>query len=357
MRMKSPKFASQAGVLVAPAGGRDCDAAADAADPRHAFLRMAWFDAASAQGATPIGVFRPSGEPIAVIPLRPGDRALMGPRHVAGSYWPFRSFPIARDSSDDELLAMLRNPDVRSALGRAWRLGPVLANDPTAARLLRLAPLGGWTVLKRRLGTCYELDLAAVRAAGPWPRPSTRKKIRWHERRLADHGMLSYRFLTGNDLTGRDFDSLAAIEAHSWLGRADRAADTKFLDCGRRQFWERIADQDILAPMLYCSTLTVGKAPVAFTFGLEVANMRYQIANSYDERFAGHSPGKLLLWKDFERAAERGVERISWGAGDPGYKSEMGAAPGPEILDLLFVRGAPLAAVLRVPWTRTLRKA
>jgi hypothetical protein len=43
------------------------------------------------------------------------------------------------------------------------------------------------------------------------------------------------------------------------------------------------------------------------------------------------------------------VETIGWGAGDPGYKSEMGARPGPDILDLLFVRG-PLAALARPLW-------
>jgi CelD/BcsL family acetyltransferase involved in cellulose biosynthesis len=97
--------------------------------------------------------------------------------------------------------------------------------------------------------------------------------------------------------------------------------------------------------------MTIGREPAAFTFGLEVGKVRYTIANAFDERFARHGPGKLLLYKDFESAAARGIERISWGSGDAGYKSEMGAQPGPAILDLLFVRSRILALPLRRFWT------
>ena len=79
---------------------------------------------------------------------------------------------------------------------------------------------------------------------------------------------------------------------------------------------------------------------------------RHYIANSYSERFAGRSPGRILLYRDFQQAAEAGIETIGWGAGDPGYKTEMGAEPGPDILDLLFVRGGVLAALARPFWER-----
>jgi hypothetical protein len=59
-----------------------------------------------------------------------------------------------------------------------------------------------------------------------------------------------------------------------------------------------------------------------------------------------------LLLKDFEQAAVDGVRRISWGSGDAGYKSQLGAAPGPDIIDLLFVRSRLLAVPLARYWTR-----
>jgi CelD/BcsL family acetyltransferase involved in cellulose biosynthesis len=85
--------------------------------------------------------------------------------------------------------------------------------------------------------------------------------------------------------------------------------------------------------------------------------VRYQIANNFDPRFARHSPGRILLTHDFQHAAERGVELISWGSGDAGYKSAMGAQPGPAILDLLFVRPASLALALRRLWTGSFSEA
>jgi CelD/BcsL family acetyltransferase involved in cellulose biosynthesis len=48
--------------------------------------------------------------------------------------------------------------------------------------------------------------------------------------------------------------------------------------------------------------------------------------------------------------ADEGVACIDWGAGDPGYKSEMGAVAGPAIVDHLFVRNRLLARLVRPFW-------
>ena len=327
------------------------NAIAAAALPAQRFLRAGWF-AAAAPDSSGVGMRRSNGEPLAAIPT---VRRKLGPltvREVSGSYWPYRSFPIAADTTDDELESMLRDRRVRRALGPLWRMGPVYESDPTTARLMRAAEGAGWSVLRRDLGTCFELDLAALRAQGPWPRSSTLRKNRWRENRLAELGTVNYRFRTGADWTAEDREAMAAIEANSWVGKLDRGGNTKFLDADCRGNWERMAEDPVLADMITCSVMTIGETPVAFTFGLEVGKVRYTIANAYDERFARHGPGKLLLYKDFERAAERGIERISWGSGDAGYKSEMGAEPGPAILDLLFVRPKALALALRPIWTR-----
>ena len=50
--------------------------------------------------------------------------------------------------------------------------------------------------------------------------------------------------------------------------------------------------------------------------------------------------------------ATPGAATIGWGAGDPGYKTEMGAEAGHEILDYLIVRGGVLAALARPFWER-----
>jgi len=326
------------------------NAIAAAALPAQRFLTAGWF-AAAAPESRGVGMRRSSGEPLAAIPTVARKLGPFTVREVSGSYWPYRSFPIAADMTGDELSAMMRDRRVRAALGPLWRMGPVYGDDPTVARLTRAAEDSGWAVLRRDLGTCFELDLASLRAQGPWPRSPTMRKNRWRENRLAELGPVAYRFRTGTDWTDEDRDAMASVEANSWVGGLDKGGNTKFLDADCRRNWERMAEDPVLADMIRCSIMTVGETPAAFTFGLEVGKVRYTIANAYDERFGRHSAGKLLLYKDFERAAAQGIERISWGSGDAGYKSAMGAQPGPPILDLLFVRPRALALALRPIWT------
>ncbi|MEO1168339.1 MAG: GNAT family N-acetyltransferase [Pseudomonadota bacterium] len=333
-------------VLVSDGTDAEIDMLAAASAPAHQFLQSTWFHAASPKLKILSGR-RPDSSPILALPFC--DRRI-GPlriREVAGSYWPFRSFALAGDAGLPELAAFLGNKQVVKKLGRVWRLGPVYGDDPTVRRLIKAAPEAGWTVIRRSTARIFELDLEALREEEAWPRTKTLRKNRWRERRLASDGEVRYEYLTGRDLTDRHCDAMAEIERNSWLATLDENGDTKFLDPATRQIWQKIAADTDLAPMLFASLMWIGERPAAFTFGVESGDTRYYIANNYDERFAKFGPGKLLLYKDFERAADAGTRLVSWGAGDAGYKSEMGAEPGPETADLFFVRGRLFAALLR----------
>ncbi|WP_299326643.1 GNAT family N-acetyltransferase [Parasphingopyxis sp.] len=333
-------------VRISDGADADIDTLASASPPARRFLRAGWFRAAS-PNLQILSAERPDGSPILALPY--GHRRI-GPlrlREVAGGYWPFRSFALSSDASMTELKAVLENKQTAKELGRIWRLGPVYSDDPTARRLLKAAPEAGWNVIQRPTARVYELDLQAQRQDGPWPRTKTLRKNRWRERRLASDGEVRYEFLTGRDLTAECCDAMAEIEKNSWLADLNDGGDTKFLNPAIREVWQRIAADDDLAPMLFGSLMWIGDRPAAFAFGVEAGDTRYYIANNYDAHFSKFGPGKLLLYADFERAADAGIRLISWGAGDAGYKSEMGAEPGPEISDLFFVRGRPLAALLR----------
>ncbi len=328
------------------------DRVAASAEPVHAFLRAAWFRAAAGAPLATLVARRAGGEPIAAIPLVSRGLGPLRLSEVPGSYWPYRSFPLARDASDDELAALLASQAAQAAFGPVWRLGPLYADDPTGARLANVAQKSGWTLLRRRLATSYLVDLNRLTSAGPWPSAKTLRKNRWCERRLAEMGALEFRTVTGADWTPDVLDMLAAIESESWVGAKADARDTKFLRAESRRVWEQAIEDPVLAAGLSCSLLHVGGVPAAFTFRLASGTTLYYIANSYSERFAGRSPGRILLYRDFQQAAEAGIETIGWGAGDPGYKTEMGAEPGPDILDLLFVRGGVVAALARPFWER-----
>ncbi len=326
---------------------RDLDALAAATDPRHVFLRGAWF--AACEGARLSIVLRADGRPLAGFGLV--DRRI-GPlklREVAGSYWPFRAMAIAGDATASELNAMFGDRDLRQLLGRIWRLGPIFADDPAATRLRQAAAATGWTMLERPLGSCFEIDVRALSADGPWPRASTMKKNRWREKKLSELGALDISRFTGADWCSEDRDAIARIERNSWLA-TEADAGLQFADARQRAIWEGMAADPDLAAKLRGSILRLDGIPAAFTFGLQVGTIFYQIANNYDDRFAQHSPGRTLLIRAFEQAARDGIETISWGSGDAGYKSQMGAREGSPIVDLLFVRSRVLAAALAPLW-------
>jgi CelD/BcsL family acetyltransferase involved in cellulose biosynthesis len=325
----------------APTGRFSADVA-DRADPRHAYLRASWFaDAERTLEA------RRGGTAIAALPIV-RRRGVAG---VAGCYWPYRSFPIAADASDAELTGFLARRDVRRALGPAWRIGPVREDDPTAVRLGWIAKESGWTILRRPLGTSFLLDVAGPRREGGWPRNTTLRKNRWFEKQLGADGALEFGFFTGSDWTPALFDTLAEIERKSWIASRTDARDAKFLAPHHRRFWENAASDPVLAGMMRAAVLTVGGRPAAFLFSILSGRTLYAIANSYDQAFARHSPGRVLTYRELALLIGA-IDEVDWGAGDPGYKTTMGAVPGPAIVDLLLVRPRPLALLLRPIWER-----
>jgi CelD/BcsL family acetyltransferase involved in cellulose biosynthesis len=350
MLMRRNAQLSHGCIHVVPATAADADAVAEIADPAHRFLRGAW-----AEAAGPVrrwAALRGDGSPLALFPLVPRRLGPLEMREVAGCYWPFRSVAVAADAGPAELAAMLGAPELKRALGSVWRLGPTFDDDPGATRLVEAARAAGWSVLTRPLGTCFEIDVAALQAEGPWPSASAMKKNRWREKQLAKAGLVKLHSFSGATWCAADREAIAAIERNSWLARLGHAAAFQFADPSRRLYWEKVAADPVIARMIFGTILSVGGTPAAFGFGLQVGATRYQIANNFDERFSAHSAGRTLLLKDFEQAAAAGVRRISWGSGDAGYKSEIGAQPGPAIVDLLFVRPKLLALPLSRWWRR-----
>jgi CelD/BcsL family acetyltransferase involved in cellulose biosynthesis len=214
----------------------------------------------------------------------------------------------------------------------------------------------GWVTLDRLVATSYLLDMAGARDAGTWPRTSTLRKNRFHEKHLGEHGRLDWDFVSGDGWTERDFDDLAAIERKSWIAARTDGSDAKFTASGHAAFWRAAALDPVLAGMMWAAVLRVDGVPAAFSFDLNAGPLKYAIANSYDPAFGKHSPGKLLYYRNLARALEDGMTTVDWGAGDSGYKSVIGATEGATIRDWLLVRpGLPamLGRALRGMWTRS----
>ena len=315
--------------------------------PGHRFLRAAWYRLNPAGEIRTVTAMRADGTPLIAIPTVPLGPALVGARNVPGSYWPFRSVALNHGASDDELAGFFADQASISALGPAWRLGPIYADDPAAVRIKRAAATAGWTVLARKLGRTFLFDAAA---AGGWPRRSTRRRLANYERQLAQLGAVTVRHVQGVGWDRAVLDELAAIEAASWVGTGTDGTGAKFLTDAKRTGWMEVLADPVLAEALSATILSVGGKPAAFSFDLRSGTMQYGIASSYDARFAAFRPGKIVTAYQLDQARGAGVDTIDLGAGDSGYKREMGAVAGPEILDLLIVRNRPAASLLGLRW-------
>jgi CelD/BcsL family acetyltransferase involved in cellulose biosynthesis len=331
------------------------DQAAEHAPPSHRFLRYGWFEAAlkAYGGAARTLTVSRDGDVLLALPLVRMGPDWLGLAQVPGSYWPFRSFPVAVDAGIGALEALL--PRLAREV-RALRVGPVYDGDPALEALKAAATAKGWTVIDRFVADSYLLDMATARAVETWPRNSTLKKNRFHEKHLGGHGALDWGFVSGGDWDEAAFDALAAVEEKSWIAARTDGHDAKFTMGGHGTFWRAAAADPVVAGMMWAAVLRVDGAPAAFSFDMNAGTLKYAIANSYDPAFGKHSPGKLLYYRNLVRALEDGITDVDWGAGDSGYKKVIGASKGPAIRDWLFVRpgvDALAAKLLRGVWKRS----
>lgn len=320
------------------------DAVAARAAPSHRFLRYGWFAAAlhAYGGAARTLTVTREGEAVLALPLVPIGPAPLRLVQIPGCYWPFRSAPVAQDADADAFGIAL---DQLARHANALRIGPVYDGDPLVDGLRTAAAARGWVAIDRFVAQSFLLDMAALQAEGTWPRNSTLRKNRFHEKHLAEHGTPDWQFVSGADWAGEAFDALAGIERKSWIADRTDGRDAKFTDTGHGAFWRAAAADPVIAAMLWAAVLTVDGEPMAFSFDLNAGSLKYAIANSYDPRVGKHSPGKLLYYRNLVRALEDGITTVDWGAGDSGYKRVIGADAGPAIRDWLFVRpGLPALA-------------
>lgn len=328
----------------------EINALAVQAPASHRFLREAWYCRAQPASVSTLVARRKNGSPILALPMRQfGPRGLRA-RTLAGSYWPFRSAPVAQDATVEDLAALLDHPIAQAAIGPVLRIGPIYDTDPLHALVTGAAATKGWQVLTRSMGQTFTQNIVSPDGQAAWPSSSRRKKIRRLTARLEQHGPVTMRIVRGAAWSRQVFRDLARIEENSWVGTRTDRSGAKFLNPLMLAHWQRSIVDPVIAEMLAATIIYVGDRPLAFSLDLTSGALQYGIASSYDQAFADCSPGQIVTVHAVDDSIARGVRQIDWGAGDSGYKRELGAEPGALIHDMLLVRNAPLAAALRPKW-------
>lgn len=313
------------------------------------FLRAAWYRGQGGTAARTLLVRRSAaGGLLAAIPTVPFGPAIAGARKVPGSYWPWRSVPIAADCNPLELAEAFEHPAAR-ALGPALRIGPARCDDPPTRLLIAAARMADWQVLSRPAGTAWVIDCDAARAEGG-PRKSTVKRMGRIERRLANLGTADWRYVRGRDWNDAVLDELAAVEAASWIAAKTDGSGAKFMTPQQRAAWRMVLADPVLAEKLCATVLTIDGRSVAFSFDLDDGPVRYGIAGSFVTEFGKYEVGKLANHRSLIDAIAAGQSVLDLGTGDSGYKREMGAVAGYQLAELLFVRNRAAARIMERVW-------
>lgn len=332
-----------AALTVENAAGFPCalDALAEKGLGAHHFLRSAWFAAGAGECGHTLLAKDGRGAPLLAIPATPFGPALARARKVPGSYWPFRSVLASCDAQAEDFAAALAAPAAR-ALGPVWRLGPVPVHDPVTRLLIEGAKAAGWRIITQRAGTVWTIDLTALQARG-WPSKSTARKLRRYETRLATLGPVEWRYVRGKDWDEAALEAMGGIEAASWVATHTDGSGAKFMKPHQRAVWRTALRDPVLADMLCATILLVGGRPVAFSFDLDDGPVQYGIAGSFVHDLGDYNVGRLTNYRAIADAIADGQSVMDMGAGDGGYKRDMGAVAAYDLVDLLFVKN-PLAA-------------
>jgi CelD/BcsL family acetyltransferase involved in cellulose biosynthesis len=326
----------------------EIDALAERNLSGHHFLRASWYRAASPDAGRTLLVRRADGAPLAAIPTIPFGPSITGARKIAGSYWPFRSPLIAPDCDALELAQALAHPAIRR-LGPVWRVGPARSDDPSISRLVEAAQMARWHVLSRPAGTSWVIDLDNARTHG-LQRGSVPRKLRAGWRKLEMLGTPHWRSVRGEQWNADVLADLGRVEAESWIARTTDGSGAKFLTADQRGEWQAVLTDPVLAQMLSATILMLGERPIAFNFFCDDGPIRYGIAGSHVEDLKHCAIGKNTNYRVMDDAMAAGLRLFDTGAGDGGYKREMGAVPGYDLADLLFVRNAIAAQLLARLW-------
>jgi CelD/BcsL family acetyltransferase involved in cellulose biosynthesis len=207
------------------------------------------------------------------------------------------------------------------------------------AAIAALPALAGATKANTTAAPFVDLRIAAAAAHRS---SRTRNALRRHQRKLAEHGDVAFEFVKEPQAKIRVVDEAVVFKRH-WMmerglwsdGYAHAAAD---------QFTRALAPQ----PAFWVSRMTVGGATAAVEAGYVMGATYWSLTQSYDPRFAGHAPGRLMMWQFIDHCVSAGIHTLDFLAPAHEYKRHWstGEIMVADHLLPLTLKGSLLAAAL-----------
>lgn len=117
------------------------------------------------------------------------------------------------------------------------------------------------------------------------------KELRRVERKLAEHGELTYRILRADEPPGPWIDQFLKLEESGWKGREGTALAS---DTRSRAFFANVATRAAERQQMQMMAIELDGAPVAMKCNFVTANSGFAFKIAYSETFAKYSPGVLL---------------------------------------------------------------
>jgi CelD/BcsL family acetyltransferase involved in cellulose biosynthesis len=166
-----------------------------------------------------------------------------------------------------------------------------------------------------------------------------RHKWRRSRRALDRNGGLVLRTTCNEADVERDLDIFLGLEAAGWKGRAGTAivCDPRaellyrtFARAAARQGWLRL------------SILESHGTPVAAAYGCAFAGRAFRLKSAFDEHYAEHSPGLVLLAEELQRSIDEGLTEYDFLGSAEFHKLRWGS----QTRDRVTVRGYRGASML-----------
>jgi CelD/BcsL family acetyltransferase involved in cellulose biosynthesis len=192
---------------------------------------------------------------------------------------------------------------------------------------------GGYRVVSRRTEVSPYVPLP-----GSWDElldsisKNLRHKWRRSRRALDRDGGLELRTAGQEADVERDLDIFLQLEAGGWKGRAGTAI---LCDPRAELLYRSFARAAARRGWLRLSILQSHGRPVAAAYGCAFAGRAFRLKSAFDERYADHSPGLVLLAEELQRSIDEGLREYDFLGSAEFHKMRWGS----RTRDRITVRG------------------